>query len=110
MSTEKPSNAEEEYILREEAARKNREAIDKARKIQSEEQPQRKNLHYMKCPKCGHDLQETKLHGVSVDKCNQCGGLWLDENELEQIARHREPNLFQRMAQLLQHKEEPPTS
>ena len=108
MSLEKPSSAEDEYFLREEAARKKREAIEKVHHIQKTERTQLRNLHYMKCPKYGFDLQPTHLHGVSVDQCYHCGGMWLDENELEQIARHREPNLFQRIAQVFQHKEKNP--
>lgn len=100
MSANKPSDAEEEYFLREEVARRQREELEKARHMEQEEKEKQKQLHFMKCPKCGWDLEQMKLHGVDVDKCHHCGGLWLDEGELETLAQHYEPNLFQRIAQV----------
>ena len=37
----------------------------------------------VRCPKCGSDLEEINLQSVFIDKCNQCGGIWLDHGELE---------------------------
>lgn len=107
MSIEKPSGPEEEYFLREEASRKKREAVEKARLMKADEQNKLKELHYMKCPKCGFDLQETQLSGIAVDKCYHCGGLWLDKNEWEQIAQRRGANLFERISQVFKHEPEP---
>ena len=28
----------------------------------------------MKCPKCGHDMEEEDLEGVNVDRCSFCEG------------------------------------
>jgi hypothetical protein len=39
------------------------------------------------CPRCGTSLKEMKLHGVVVDECPSCRGIWLDAGELEQIAK-----------------------
>ncbi len=37
----------------------------------------------MKCPKCEQDLLEpTTVHGIELDRCRHCHGLWLDEEEL----------------------------
>ena len=44
-----------------------------------------KELHWMHCPKCGQDLVTLKLHGVEVDQCPHCNGMWLDAGELEQV-------------------------
>lgn len=39
-----------------------------------------------KCPRDGTDLVATKYEGsVSIDRCPNCGGAWLDGGELEQI-------------------------
>ena len=40
----------------------------------------------MSCPKCGAALQVVELHGVAVDECTSCHGVWLDHGELELIA------------------------
>jgi len=100
MSLSKPSESEEEYFAREEAAKREREAAERARRMADEERERLRVLHYMKCPKCGFDLHETNYRGVSIDKCYQCGGIWLDANEMEQIAGHTEPNVFQGIVRL----------
>jgi uncharacterized protein len=41
----------------------------------------------MICPRCGGNLTERRFGAVAVDGCSACGGLWLDANELGQIAR-----------------------
>jgi hypothetical protein len=34
------------------------------------------------------DLKEIELHGVKVDQCANCGGIFLDAGEVEQISKH----------------------
>ena len=46
-----------------------------------------KELHYMKCPKCGMELIEIDYEGIKVDKCSRCEGIWLDAGELEAISK-----------------------
>lgn len=38
------------------------------------------------CPGCGAPLIVFELHGIEVDYCQACGGVWLDAGELERIA------------------------
>jgi membrane associated rhomboid family serine protease/Zn-finger nucleic acid-binding protein len=38
------------------------------------------------CPRDRHPLKEQLLHGVQVDACHECGGVWLDKGEMEQIS------------------------
>jgi uncharacterized protein len=46
-----------------------------------------KQLHYMKCPKDGSDLKETHLgHGLEVDDCSLCRGIFLHYGELEELS------------------------
>jgi hypothetical protein len=44
-----------------------------------------KDLHYMKCPKCGHDLKVEALQGIEIDRCTFCEGFFVDAGELEQL-------------------------
>ena len=37
------------------------------------------------CPKCGVALVTKDLHGVEIDECGRCGGVWLDKGELEAV-------------------------
>ena len=39
----------------------------------------------MKCPVCNVELRMTDRHGVEVDYCPQCRGVWLDRGELDKI-------------------------
>ena len=38
------------------------------------------------CMKCTSILDKAEIEGVEVDACPKCGGLWLDEGEIEKIA------------------------
>lgn len=82
MSTEeKPSRNEDEYFVRLDAElmRERRARLDEERLKQE------RTSHYNKCPKCGCDLREREHHGVKIDGCPECGGMWLDKGELEII-------------------------
>lgn len=37
------------------------------------------------CPVCGTETAVLELHGVEIDYCFSCGGIWLDSGELEQL-------------------------
>jgi uncharacterized protein len=39
----------------------------------------------MQCPNCRIDLQMTERHGVEIDYCPRCRGVWLDRGELDKI-------------------------
>lgn len=39
----------------------------------------------MKCPICDVDLHITERHGIEVDYCPKCRGVWLDRGELDKI-------------------------
>src|SRR5262245_19833423 len=39
------------------------------------------------CPRCGAALQITQAKGVAVDACPNGHGLWLDQHQLDEIAK-----------------------
>jgi len=65
-------------------AREKREAERRGRETQ-EQRAKLKQLHWMKCPKCGHDLKTEALEGVEVDRCTFCEGFFVDAGELEAL-------------------------
>ena len=81
----KPSSPEDEYFARQEAELRRKMAAERQSRMQDEERQQQRDLHYMKCPKCGMQLEEIGFGDVRVDKCFNCEGLWLDKGELERI-------------------------
>ncbi len=44
-----------------------------------------KELHFMKCPKCGHDLAEEEFLGIKLDRCGFCEGIFLEAGEMDQL-------------------------
>jgi len=70
-----------------EEARRGREAREKERlaKETAAERQRLRDLHYMKCPKCGHDLKTESLDGIEIDRCTFCEGFFVDAGELEQL-------------------------
>ena len=88
---------EDEWFRRNEAelletartARLKREQ-ERAAKEKADETKRLKDLHFMKCPKCGHDMKEETLEGVGVDRCSYCEGIFFDAGELEQIYTRKE--------------------
>ena len=77
---------ENEKKLLEEArrAREAREAERRAKETAAERHTL-KDLHYMRCPKCGHDLKVEALEGIEIDRCTFCEGFFVDAGELEQL-------------------------
>jgi ribosomal protein L37AE/L43A len=84
---------EDEYFARVEMEMKKK--IEKARekKITAEEKKRRKELHFMKCPKCGSNLVEIDFKGVKIDECSECRGMWLDAGEYDAMAKIGTPVL-----------------
>jgi protein-arginine kinase activator protein McsA len=97
---EKPSKNEDEYFARQELERRKKWASEQGAKMEAEHKEQLKQLHWMKCPKCGMDLKEIELHGVKVDQCASCGGVFLDAGEMDQVAGHEEGGLMGRVFSL----------
>jgi uncharacterized protein len=76
---ETPSRNEDEYFARQDA-----ELIKQMRaKLDTDRESQERKAHFMKCPKCGADLQEQTHEHVKVDVCPDCKGMWLDAGEME---------------------------
>ncbi len=40
---------------------------------------------YIDCPRCGKQMVKKTRQGVTIDKCMNCGGIWLDKGEIFKI-------------------------
>jgi hypothetical protein len=85
--TQKPSEKEEEYFARLEFERKKKIEAEKHQKLARDEMSRLKELHFMRCPKCGLELIEIDYKSIKVDKCSECDGIWLDAGELEAVSK-----------------------
>ena len=84
---DKPSEKEQEYFARMEYERRKKTEDEKQRQLAEEQKKKLKELHYMRCPKCGMQLIEIDYRGMKVDKCSNCEGIWLDAGELEAVSK-----------------------
>lgn len=82
-----PSEREDEYVARMEYERLKRLEHEKHMKLAEEEKKKLKEMHFMRCPKCGMELIEIDYKGIKIDKCSECEGIWLDAGELDAVAK-----------------------
>jgi uncharacterized protein with PIN domain len=83
---------EEEYFHR-----KNQEAIERLREqMQVSEAARTAGTSSMKCPRCDGSLKESKFEEVMIDTCDNCGGVWLDSGELQQVTKKDKGGWFSR--------------
>ena len=80
-----PSEKEDEYFARQELKKRLEDQARLAAAKAEEEKKRLKELHYLHCPKCGNDLDETVMEDVTVDICPVCHGVWLDDGELSKL-------------------------
>jgi hypothetical protein len=83
----KPSEREEEYFARQMFDQKQKVEQEKQKHLADAERQKAKDLHFMKCPKCGMNLVEIDYKSIKVDRCSACEGVWLDTGELAQIVK-----------------------
>ena len=84
---DKPSEREEEFIARQEYERLKRIEEEKHRNLAAEDKKKLKELHHMRCPKCGMELVAINYKNIEIDKCSECEGVWLDAGELETVSK-----------------------
>jgi hypothetical protein len=81
-------------------ARERREK-ERASKEAAAERDKIRALHFMKCPKDGHDLAEQDLQGIKIDRCTFCEGVFFDAGELDQLFAKKDAErrgFFRRLA------------
>lgn len=81
---------EEDYFLKKdlELIRKLRAKQDAARR--ELERRQRKEAHWMRCPKCGAEMKEIEFLRARLDECTECKGIFADHGELEILMKAKE--------------------
>ncbi len=70
--------------------KKEREAFDNAKTSAT------KNASLGHCPKCGELLEPTTFHGVPLDQCQDCGGVWLGPSDFRKLAAKDHRDWFAR--------------
>ena len=97
----KPTKIENQQVwLLEQQQRRQKMAVEQQATDETEKL-RLKELHWMHCPKCGHELVTEQHDSVEVDLCPSCRGVWLDVNELEAIVAN-ESGLFNACLNILE--------
>lgn len=65
-----------------------------------EEQARSRERHAGRCPRCDGKLGSETLYGVEIDRCSECGGVWLDKGELIRL-EGTEPGFLARLLKRL---------
>ncbi|HYL20406.1 MAG TPA: zf-TFIIB domain-containing protein [Gemmatimonadales bacterium] len=94
---DKPSRNEDEYFAKRDAELLRQQRANAQRTAAEAE----RRSHYMKCPKCGYDLITGEWHGIQIDQCTHCHGLWFDAGEAESLMAYPEPNVIARVFRAL---------
>jgi hypothetical protein len=78
---ERRRGLEEEYFKR-----RDKESLERLREaIREDARTRGLEPVTMSCPRCTGKLHADAFDEVSIDRCDTCGGIWLDAGELEQI-------------------------
>ena len=104
MTANKRTRAEDEYIAKEEAEKTKQLKAELNEQLSEQEREQTKAQCYMKCPKCGADLNEVIFRGIKIDRCLLCDGVWLDEGELEKLAGTENESVIGNIIQIISGK------
>lgn len=56
-------------------------------KLKAQLRKAEKNAIDLRCPKCSGYLEGYTFQGYALDRCDQCGGIWMDKGELEGVVR-----------------------
>ena len=69
-------------------AERDRTLVEQLRRSkESGDEAAEKQAAHMRCPKCGERLTQRHLHGIEIEECPGCHGIWLDQGEAEKIGR-----------------------
>lgn len=98
MKDRNPENnwfRQNEKVLLEQAARQREKHMREVAARQEQEQLDRlRTAHWMKCPKCGHDMETSSLEGIDVENCTFCKGVYFDRAEIETLLLRKTPQRF----------------
>jgi hypothetical protein len=81
-TTKKPSHEESEYFARQEIENR-RNLTEKLRaQMHAAEVDKLRQLHWRHCPNCGFEMYDVVFRGVTIEKCPNCGGIFLQAGEV----------------------------
>jgi uncharacterized protein len=92
--------AEDEYFKRIDDEKKARLAEEHKARKKVEDLKARKATHYLKCGKCGADMDTQVWKGIEIELCPDCGAVLLDPGELEALTGADRSTFFNTLGEL----------
>lgn len=87
---------EDEYFARMELETRQKKLREQMKSMEKEEKERLRELHWMRCPKCGMEMLEIDFEGIKVDKCSSCHGLFFDHGEVNHVIEANKPGFLSR--------------
>ncbi|MDP2308798.1 MAG: zf-TFIIB domain-containing protein [Pseudomonadota bacterium] len=88
--SDKTTDPEAEYFARLDAEKKKALHEQVTAEKAASEKEARRQLHHLRCGKCGGQMAPETFRGVTIDVCPDCGSVLLDPGELQQLAGNDE--------------------
>ncbi len=72
-------------------AKRDRELLKKLKEeVSTATEATLREIAVSRCPKDGAHLHNKSLHGVTVEECPECKGIWLESGELKEITEREQ--------------------
>ena len=84
----------EKLVLEMAARQREKRMMETTSRREQEELDKLRTAHWMKCPKCGHEMETINLEGIDVENCTFCKGVYFDRTEIESLLLRRTPQRF----------------
>jgi len=81
----KPGEVAHEHIREQEMSFRMQKLQNERQQATPTESRFLKALHWMRCPKCGHQLAAERSGSIEIDICPSCRGIWMDGKQLERV-------------------------
>jgi hypothetical protein len=81
----KGKDFESDYFIRENLAATHKSHVEDERDKLKKHDEELKALHFMKCPKCGHDLLTKRMNSLEIEQCVSCKALVIDADKVEKF-------------------------
>jgi rubrerythrin len=94
---------ENKYFEKLEAEKRARLKAELEATKQAEALAARKELHWLRCGKCGAAMDTVIFRGVEIEVCPDCGAVLLDQGELEALAGADKSGIFSGLKGLFRH-------
>ena len=84
----------EKVMLEQASALRKKKMREAAAKCEQETLDQLREAHWLKCPKCGHDMETVTLKKIEVETCTFCKGIYFDRSEIETLLLRKTSRRF----------------